>query len=154
MVCGYGQKGDSREELKIVREKREGYGPMVRFSHSATVYETFRQHCEQLDREEFIVILLNAKNDLIGFNVGSVGTLTASLVHPREVFKPVLLGNAAALLLLHNHPSGHPTPSQEDLASTRRLREIGDLFGIKVLDHLIVGDGKYVSFVNDGYWDK
>jgi DNA repair protein RadC len=140
------------EELKIVREKREGYGPVVRFANSAAVYEAFRQHFEQLDREEFIVVLLNAKNDLIGFNVVSVGTLTASLVHPREVFKPVVLSNAAAIMLLHNHPSGDPSPSVEDLHITKRLREIGEVFGVKVLDHLVMGDGRYVSFVDDGYW--
>jgi len=83
-----------------------------------------------------------------------VGTLTSSLVHPREVFKPAILGNAAALILLHNHPSGDPAPSAEDLHLTRRLREVGEVFDIKVLDHIIVGAGRYVSFVDDGYWDK
>jgi len=142
------------DELKIVREKREGYGTLKRFHNSADVFEAFRERFAQVDREEFLVLVLDAKNAVLGFNLVSVGTLTSSLVHPREVFKPAILGNAAALILLHNHPSGDPAPSAEDLHLTRRLREVGEVFDIKVLDHIIVGAGRYVSFVDDGYWDK
>ncbi len=141
-------------ELKIVRERREGYGSLTRFRSSADVYAAFKERFEQVDREEFLVLVLDAKNAVLGFNLVSVGTLTSSLVHPREVFKPAILGNAAALILLHNHPSGDPAPSAEDLHLTRRLREVGEVFDIKVLDHIIVGAGRYVSFVDDGYWDK
>lgn len=142
------------DELKIVRERRECYGSPTRFSNSASVYEAFRQHFAALDREEFVVILLDAKNTFLGFNVVSVGSLTSSIVHPREVFKPVVLMNAAALILAHNHPSGDPGPSQEDLHITRRIREIGEVFGVRVLDHVIFGDNRYVSFVDDGYWGQ
>lgn len=141
-------------ELKIVRERRTGYGTLRRFRSSADVYEAFREHFGLLDREEFVVLLLDAKNAFIGFNVVSVGSLTSSLVHPREVFKPAVLSNAAAMILLHNHPSGDPVPSQEDLHITRRIREIGEVFGIRVLDHVIFGEGKYVSFVDDNYWER
>ena len=141
-------------ELKIIRERREGYGALRRFRSSADVYHAFKDHFSQRDREEFVVLLLDAKNAVLGFNVVSVGSLTSSLVHPREVFKPVVLGNAAALILLHNHPSGDPAPSQEDLHITGRIRDIGEVFGIRVLDHLIFGDGKYVSFVDDGYFEQ
>jgi DNA repair protein RadC len=141
-------------ELKIIRERREGYGTLRRFRSSAEVYESFREHFGLLDREEFVVLLLDAKNAFIGFNVVSVGSPTSSLVHPREVFKPVVLGNAAAVILLHNHPSGDPAPSQEDLHITRRIRDIGEVFGIRVLDHIIFGEGKYVSFVDDGYFEQ
>ncbi len=140
------------DELKIVREKREGYGTLKRFRHSADVYEAFKERFEQADREEFLVLLLDAKNAVLGFNLVSVGTLTSSLVHPRECFKPAILGNAVAIILLHNHPSGDPAPSAEDLHITRRLREVGDIFDIKVLDHIIVGAGRYVSLVDDGFW--
>jgi len=104
-----------------------------------------------LDREHFWCLLLNGKNVLVGVNLVSVGSLTAALVHPREVFKPAILGNAAALLLVHSHPSGDPTPSAEDLALTKRLSEAGDLVGIRVLDHIVLGhDGAFCSLADNG----
>ena len=165
-------------ELKIVREQREGYGCLKRFRSSADVYESFKEHFDKLDREHFLVLLLDAKNGILGFNTVSVGSLTTSLVHPREVFKPCVIHNdtvkeqyrekevtkeiyeqiirhaAAAIILMHNHPSGDTAPSQEDLHITKRIRELGDVFGVCVLDHIIFGNGRYVSFVEDGYWDK
>jgi DNA repair protein RadC len=159
-------------EFKIVREHRSGYGLLKRFRSSADVYESFKEHFDRLDREHFVVLLLDAKNGMLGFHTVSIGSLTSSLVHPREVFKPVILHNdtvkeqaitkevceqsircsAAAVILMHNHPSGDPVPSQEDLHITTRLREIGEVCGVRVLDHLIFGDNRYVSFVDDGYW--
>jgi DNA repair protein RadC len=161
-------------EFKIVRERRSGYGSRKRFRSSADVYESFQEHFATLDREHFVVLLLDAKNVMLGFHTVSIGSLTASLVHPREVFKPVVLHNdqvtahalskevceqsircsAAAVILMHNHPSGDPVPSQEDQRVTTRLRELGEVVCVRVLDHLIFGDGHYVSFVDDGYWDK
>lgn len=141
-------------ELKVVRERREGYGCLKKVRGSAEVYEAFREHFGVLDREHFLVLLLDAKNGILGFNTISIGSLTSSLVHPREVFKPVVLMNTAAFILMHNHPSGDPIPSQEDLHITRRIKEIAEVFGVQCLDHIIFGHGKYVSFVDDGYWDK
>jgi DNA repair protein RadC len=111
--------------------------------------------CERLegaDREHFIVILLNRKNGVIGINTVSMGSLTASVVHPREVFKPAILANAAAMICAHNHPSGDPFPSNEDRTLTARLVQGGKLLGIDVLDHVIVGDGteRYFSFADAG----
>ncbi len=83
---------------------------------------------------------LNTKNNITGINVVSIGSLNSSLVHPREVFKAAILGNAAAIILAHNHPSGDPSPSPEDLEITRRLVEAGKILGIEVLDHVIIGD--------------
>jgi DNA repair protein RadC len=104
-----------------------------------------------LDREAFWVLLLDGKNKLIGINVVALGSLTACLVHPREVFKPAILGNAASVVLVHNHPSQQPEPSEDDVALTRRLREAGSLLGLKVLDHVIVtGEGRYQSLAEDG----
>ena len=150
-------------ELKIVRERRSGYGLRQRFRGSADIYESFKEHFAQLDREHFVVLLLDAKNVMLGFHTVSIGSLTSSLVHPREVYKPVVLYNdgppithksviketythsirasAAALILMHNHPSGDPVPSQEDLHITKRLRDVGDVLGIRVLDHLVFGEG-------------
>lgn len=104
-----------------------------------------------LDREAFWVLMLNGKNVVIGVNLVAVGALTAALVHPREVVKPLILGSAAAAILVHNHPSGDPTPSAEDLALTKRLGAVGDLVGIRVLDHIVIGhDGAYCSLADDG----
>ena len=80
----------------------------------------------------------------------SIGSLNQSIVHPREVFKTALLSSAAAIILVHQHPTGDPTPSSEDLSITRRLKEAGEIMGIKVLDHIIVGDRQYQSFVESG----
>jgi DNA repair protein RadC len=98
------------------------------------------------------VLLLNQKNRVVGVNTVSIGSLTASVVHPREVFKPAILSNAAAIILAHNHPSGQPQPSQEDRVLTVRLVAAGKLLGISVLDHVIIGDGTsaYFSFADEG----
>ena len=141
-------------ELKVIRERKEGYGLRQQFRSSQDICEMFRERFTHADREEFVVLLLDVKNKLLGFHVVSVGSLTSSVVHPREVYKVAILGNAASLILLHNHPSGDPTPSNEDLQITNRLCQIGEVLGIKVLDHVVIGDGRYVSFVDDGYFQQ
>ena len=93
---------------------------------------------------------LDGKNRITCFDRVSLGSLNQTIVHPREVFKTACLSNAAAILLIHNHPTGDPAPSQEDIVITRRLKEGGDLLGIKVLDHIIVGYSHYFSFVESG----
>ncbi|MGB4171054.1 MAG: DNA repair protein RadC [bacterium] len=103
-----------------------------------------------LDREHFRVLLLSTKNHLIAIETGFVGSLNSSLVHPRELFRTCIRRSAAAIILLHNHPSGDPTPSQEDIQLTHRLCECGALLGIDVLDHIIIGDGVYVSMKEEG----
>ena len=103
-----------------------------------------------LDREQFRIVLLDAKNHVLGVRIVSVGSLSSSIVHPREIFKEAIARSAAAIILVHNHPSGDPTPSQEDLEVTRRLVEAGRLLGIEVLDHVVVGDNRYVSFKEKG----
>jgi len=104
-----------------------------------------------LDREAFFVVLLDGKNRATGINQVSLGSLTAALVHPREVFKPAIAGSAAALVLVHNHPSGDPSPSSEDLAITKRLCEVGELVGIRVLDHIVLGEaGAFRSLADEG----
>ena len=92
------------------------------------------------------MVLLNARHEVDAVETVSVGSLNASIVHPREVFKPAILASAASVVLVHNHPSGDPEPSEEDLAITKRLVEVGELLGIGVLDHVIVGSRGAVSF--------
>ena len=132
-------------ELKVIRERRQGYGAVRRIREAAQVYEAFKEGFSQLDREMFVVLLLDGKNGVLGFNIVSIGSLNAALVHPREVFKPAILANAAAIVLLHNHPSGSAEPSAEDKALTARLEQVGELLGIRVVDHVVVGDGEYRS---------
>jgi len=103
-----------------------------------------------LDREHFVIIMLNTKHAVIAKKVVSIGHLNASLVHPRELFKDVIKRSSAAIILVHNHPSGDPTPSEDDIRVTHRLCEAGRLLGISVLDHIIVGDKRYVSFREQG----
>lgn len=117
---------------------------------SAEVYRHCGERLAALRKEQFHVILLDGKNRPIKDVRVSEGTLTASLVHPREVFVPVIEESAAAIILVHNHPSGDPTPSAEDIAITERLREVGELMGVRVLDHVVIGDGRYVSFSDEG----
>jgi DNA repair protein RadC len=102
------------------------------------------------DKEHFVLLAMNNKNRVNGFKVISTGSLTASLVHPREVWRAALHLCAAAVVFVHNHPSGDPAPSPEDQELTRRLKETGDVLGIRVLDHVVLGDGRYFSFSDRG----
>ena len=103
------------------------------------------------DKEHFLLLTMNNKNRVNGFKVVSTGSLTASLVHPREVWRAALSLCAAAVIFVHNHPSGEPSPSQEDQEITRRLKETGDMLGIRVLDHVVLGDNdRFFSFSDKG----
>ena len=119
---------------------------------AAAVHAHFRGRLPQLDREVFYVLLLDGKNRVQSEVRVSEGSLTAALVHPREVFAPAIRDAAAALILVHNHPSGDPTPSAEDRAITERLRQVGELVGIRVLDHVVIGRGRYASMAEQGRW--
>ena len=143
-----------RPPLVRVQLVCEGSSPFLRreLRSAADVYATFRDLCAAADREYFWTILLNTKHKIIGVEEAAKGSLTSTIVHPREVYKSVILANAAAVIFVHNHPSGDPAPSREDLEITRRLRDVGELLGIRVLDHIVVGHDRYVSMVDDGYW--
>lgn len=130
----------------------EEFIPGMPFRGSADVYAHFRERLGSEAYEQFYAVLLDNKHRKMRDVRISQGSLTSSVVHPREVYIPVIRESAAAVIFVHNHPSGDPTPSQEDLVLTRRLREVGELVGIRVLDHVIIGKGRYVSFVDDGYW--
>jgi len=103
-----------------------------------------------LDREHFWSLLLNTKNRVITIDKVSVGTLNASNVHPRELFRTAIKKSAAAVILIHNHPSGDATPSKDDLEITRRLCDAGRIIGIEVLDHIIIGDNRFTSIKTEG----
>ena len=109
------------------------------------VYSTIGQDMKYMKKEVFRVIFLDTKNMVIDYENISIGSLNASVVHPREVFNRAIKKSAAGVILMHNHPSGNPTPSNEDLSITKRLVKAGELLGINVLDHVIIGIGKYFS---------
>lgn len=104
-----------------------------------------------LNQEHFVCLYLNTKNQVIHKQTIFIGSLNASIVHPREVFREAFRRSAASIICLHNHPSGDPTPSREDIEVTRRLKECGRMIGIEILDHIIIGDKKYVSLKEKGY---
>lgn len=121
----------------------------TRYTEPRQVFETF-QFLMQETKESFITLHLDGKNRIICMDIVSIGSLNQSIVHPRSVFMTACLSNAAAILLIHQHPTGDPAPSSEDISITRRLKEAGEIMGIRVLDHIIVGDGEYLSFVERG----
>lgn len=150
---GRGQAARLVATLEIARRHGECvFEPGTPFRGSADVYAHFRERLGVERREHFYAVLLDQKHRKIRDVRVSLGSLTASVVHPRDVFASVMREAAAAVIFVHNHPSGDPTPSPEDLALTRRLREVGELIGVRVLDHIVIGKGRYVSFVDDGYW--
>ncbi|MFH2044788.1 MAG: JAB domain-containing protein [Pseudomonadota bacterium] len=110
----------------------------------------------QSDREQFCVLMLNAKNVIIGLNIVSTGALTSTVVQPREVLKPAIIANSAALILCHNHPSNDTAPSPEDIATTKTIVQAAKIIGIHVLEHLIINmeDDRYYSFADNGLIQK
>jgi len=141
-----------RYRVELVCESGAGEPEEAVLRTSTDVARVLRPVFEKSDREMFVVVLLNTKHRPIGLNTVSIGSLSASIVHAREVFKPAIAGNAAAVILAHNHPSGDPGPSAEDVELTKRLRDAGELLGIRVLDHVILGDRAHYSFVDAGMW--
>lgn len=123
----------------------------TKISSSADLFRHFHPLLRDLKREIFKVVLLDAKNTVMKEVTVSEGSLTLSIVHPREVFALAVRESAAGVIFLHNHPSGDPTPSVEDRRLTDRLVTAGEVLGIRVLDHMVIGDGRYVSFSDEGW---
>jgi DNA repair protein RadC len=123
---------------------------LERFTAPSQIFNHFHYRFRDRRREYFIALLLDGKNRIIHEEQVSEGSLNQSIVHPREVFNRAVKESAAAVILVHNHPSGDPSPSREDREISRRLKEAGEIIGIRVLDHIIIGDGTYVSFVEQG----
>lgn len=114
------------------------------------VKDFFQSELTHQNREHFIVVFLNTKNKIMSYETISIGSLNASIVHPREVFQRAIKKSAASILLIHNHPSGSSKPSREDHSITKRLSEVGQVVGIQVLDHIILAGDEYFSFKEQG----
>ncbi len=154
-ITGFGPAKAAQILAAIEMAKRFGeqeFRPGEPLRGSSDVYCHFRERLASEQREIFYAVLLDNKNRKLKDVMLSLGSLTASIVHPRDVFTQVVREAAAGVIFVHNHPSGDPTPSKEDIEITRRLREVGDIMGVRVLDHIIIGKGRFVSFVDDGYW--
>lgn len=137
-------------ETLIIKEDLPGY-PSIKapISSSQIVYDLFKFLIPET-KEHFITLHLDSKNKILAVERVSTGSLNAAIIHPREVYKSCLLSSAAAIVCIHNHPSGNPEPSSEDYEITKRLNDGADILGIRFLDHVIIGDGAYVSFSDRG----
>lgn len=154
VVSGIGPAKAAQIKAAIELGKRVLSTPLTtgtKIGSSQSVFQHYYPLLRDLRHEVFNVILLDAKHAVIRDITVSEGSLTTSLVHPREVFNEAVRESAAAVLFLHNHPSGDPTPSTEDRTLTARLQEAGNILGIQVLDHVIIGDGRYTSFADEGW---
>jgi len=132
--------------LKMVKEGSTLYETAV-IKSPVEVYQAAKQllALHEEPEEHFCIFCLNTKNKIVGVHTISIGSLNVSIVHPREVFKAAMLNNASGIICLHNHPSGDPEPSREDIETTRLLVEAGEIMGIKVLDHVIISEQGYLS---------
>jgi DNA repair protein RadC len=140
-----------RYHVELVRESSISIEAYPRFSNSRSVFEIFRAEFANLDREAFCIVTLDSKNRMIGMHHISTGSLSSSIVQPREVLKSGVLDSAAAILLMHNHVSGDPAPSREDRDCTNRLVSAANILGIRVLDHIIFGgETDFYSFADAG----
>ena len=139
-----------RYQVALVRDGSAKWEVYPRFAKSTEIFEAFKSEMANYDREKFFVLTLDSKNKLIGSHEVSTGSLTCSVTHPREVYKAAILDSACSIILVHNHPSGDPTPSLEDRSCTDRLVKAGHILGIRVLDHIVIGLEEYFSFADAG----
>ncbi|KAA9005911.1 DNA repair protein RadC [Paenibacillus spiritus] len=137
--------------LRMVRERTSLLYPQRKITTPKDAANLFHQFIGNCDREVFCIMTLDTKNQPTALHEVSSGTLNASLVHPRETFKLAILANAASIIGCHNHPSGDPTPSPEDVELTERIRDTGSLMGIDLLDHIVLGEGNFISLKERGH---
>lgn len=144
--------------ITLVKDRRVAFEQcqLVNSQQSQPLIKKLIESQGQPDREQFCVILLNTKNEIIGMNIVSTGDLSSAKVHPREVLKPAILSNSAAMILCHNHPSGDLSPSPEDIAITTIIVQASKIMGIQVHEHLIISmhDDSYYSFADHGIIKK
>ncbi len=142
----------SFERVMLVKERVGSYKLPRKIGSPEDAYRAITEitNAQEEAQEVFGILILNTKNKIVAVLEISRGTLNSSMVHPREVFKSAVLHNAAAIICFHNHPSGDPEPSREDIEITKRLVEAGKILGVEVFDHIVVGDDRYVSLKERG----
>ena len=136
--------------LSLIKDHTISYAKASLILSPLDVYELIKEYLQGPDREYFIVLFLDSRSEVIGMNTVSVGTLTESLVHAREVFKGAILANAASIIVVHNHPSGAAFASEADISVTSKLKDAGRIIGIPVEDHIVLGDETFFSFRQHG----
>ena len=155
-ITGVGQSKAARVVAAVELGKRISTAPRVKrmgVESSDDIARLFIEDMRYEKREIFKALLLNPRGEIISIETVSVGELTSTLVHPREVFSQAVKRSAAGIVFVHNHPSGNPEPSEEDIKTTERLVACGKLLGIVVIDHIIIGDGQYCSMQSLGLMD-
>lgn len=139
-----------RAALELGRRLSAEPGSRPSIKGPADVASLLMEDMRYLEKEQFRVLMLNTKNQVLAVEIVSLGDLTSAIVHPREVFKEAVRRAAAAVILAHNHPSGDPSPSREDFDVTKRVTDAGKILGIEVLDHIVIGDNRYTSLREHG----
>ena len=124
---------------------REKYQTLLTVDRPQALADYFMEILRHEKSEYFVVTFLDTKCKMMGYEIVSKGSLTASIVHPREVYKLAIQKSAYSIIALHNHPSGDPTPSKEDITATRKIKQAGEIVGIELIDHIIIGDNRYIS---------
>ncbi len=138
--------------LKVVKESSGRYDVRKKIQSPNDIFNIAQNviRCNEYAEENLWLITLDTKNNITGIFTVSTGSLNSSIAHPREIFKRAVLQNAASIIICHNHPSGDPAPSQEDINTTKRIYDAGKILGIELLDHVIIGDNKYTSLKEKG----
>ena len=136
------------------RIAKEPFRKELSFDSPKSIADYYMEDFRHAEQERMMILMLDTKGGFLGEAVISIGTVNASLVSPREIFLKALAFHAVSVIMLHNHPSGDPTPSEEDLLLTLRVSKAGEMIGIELLDHLVLGDRKYISFREQGFFDK
>jgi DNA repair protein RadC len=134
--------------MSVVRRRQRKRPPAM--TGPRAVYDLMHERLRHADREHIYALLLNTKNVVISAELVSIGSLSATIIHPREILKPAIVASAASIILVHNHPTGDPTPSTEDVAFTRRFFKCGKLIGIDLVDHIVIGNGRFYSLKEHG----
>jgi DNA repair protein RadC len=138
-----------RVRVELVRDSQPLYEATL--TNAEDVFRFFHDEVARWDRERFVSVILDGRNRVLGIDEVSVGSLGSSIVHPRELFKSAILANGAAIICVHNHPSGDPTPSAEDRRITEKIKHAGEILGIPCLDHVVIGHERFRSFAESGW---
>lgn len=133
-------------KCQLVKEKTMAYA-FKTISKPSDIARIIKAYIGNSDRENFVVVCMDNKNNVTAINTVSIGNINSTIAHPREIFKIAILANSAGIVIAHNHPSGNPSPSKKDIEYTKNIVEAGEILGIEVLDHVVVGDDEqYFSF--------
>jgi len=135
--------------FELFKRMQNQFKEKIKISSAKQVFELFKNKLKDKKQEHFYILLLDTKNKVIKQEKISSGILDASIVHPREIFNPAIKNSSSRIILVHNHPSGDPTPSKEDLEITKNLIQAGELLGIEILDHIIIGENTFWSYIEN-----